>query len=1029
RIELGEIESALTRHEEVRDAAVLAQPDAIGGNRLIAYVETKEEIPAGELREFLKRTLPDYMVPSAFVQLGELPLTPNGKIDRRALAALPLAGDVAMERDRTPRSRTEKVLAGIWSEIFGRPVGLEDDFFDLGGHSLLATRVVSRVREAFGIEMPVRRLFRQPTVASLAGWLDLEKREDWAQGTAVERVSRQEPLVLSFAQQRLWFLDQMEPGTPLYNIPAAVELKGRLDAAALGAAFSEVLRRHEALRTAFPSVAGEPAQVVAEPGGFAMPMIDLQGLPAKERREEAGRLAAAEARLPFDLGQGPLLRTTLLKLAAGEHTALVTMHHIVSDGWSMGVLVRELGILYAAAVSGSPSPLPELAVQYADFAVWQRRRLAGDFLASELAWWREQLARVPQALDLPTDHPRPLARGTRGSVHAFTIGADVLAGLTELSRRRGATLFMTLLAGFSALLHRYSGQNDLVVGTPIAGRTRVETEPLIGLFVNTLALRADLAGDPELGELLDRMRETTLAAYAHQEVPFERLVEALALERDSSRPPLVQVMFALQNTQPGPLTLPGLALTAAGVPTGTAKFELTCTLTESEGGLAGVLEYSRDLFEAPTIERLAGHLGRLLEGAVAEPERRLSEAPVLSPAERTAILRESNAAAQPLPATTLHQAFERRARLHPDLPAVVADGVVLTYGELERSASRLAAHLRALGLGPEEPVGLYFGRSASVLVAIFGVLKAGGAYMPLDPNQPAERLAGMLEEAGRPLLLTARRMAGVLTGGAARILWLDEVPENPVAPELEERWAVPEALAYVLHTSGSTGKPKGVCCTHRGVLNLLDDFTRRQPLPVGSRGSVWTSLTFDVSVYEIFSPLLAGGAVHIVPEAVRQDIDAFLDWLIAERIESAYVPPFMIAAFRDRLERAGGEACLRRLLVGVEPNPEALLNRIAELCPGLAVINGYGPTEATISATLYDVDPGRSRSGHGQVTPIGLPVANSGVYLLDRRLEPVPLGVSGELYIAGAGLARGYLRRPDATAERFVPHPWSEAVG
>ncbi|HSK77764.1 MAG TPA: amino acid adenylation domain-containing protein [Thermoanaerobaculia bacterium] len=525
-----------------------------------------------------------------------------------------------------------------------------------------------------------------------------------------------------------------------------------------------------------------------------------------------------------------------------------------------------------------------------------------------------------------------------------------------------------------------------------------------------------------------RVREATLSAYAHQEVPFERLIEDLAPERDLARPPLVQVLFSLNNAPSGALELPGLALTPSALRTGTAKFELTCAFSETEGGLAGMFEYSRDLFDGPTIERLAGHFTRLLAGAAADPRRHLPELAMLSVEEREQILVEWNDTARAFPETALHQAFERQVERHPDLPAVVSEGAVLTYGELDQRAGRLAGRLRALGVGPEVPVALYFERSASMLVAVLGVLKAGGAYLPLEPTHPSERLVGMLKGAGRLLLVSERRLEGTLTRAAAEVLWLDEIP----AAEEGLRATVPVLagnLAYVLHTSGSTGKPKGVGCTHRGVLNLLADFARRQPLAAGSRGSLWTSLSFDVSVYEIFSPLLAGGAVYIVPETIRQDPERFLDWLLAERIESAYVPPFLVAALCDRLERSAKTASLCRLLVGVEPIPEPLLARIAELCPGLAVINGYGPTEATICATLYDVDPRRSHFGDPPVTPIGRPVANSGVYLLDRHLEPVPVGVPGELYIAGAGLARGYLRRPEATAERFVPHPWSQAEG
>jgi amino acid adenylation domain-containing protein len=707
--------------------------------------------------------------------------------------------------------------------------------------------------------------------------------------------------------------------------------------------------------------------------------------------------------------------------------ALLTLHHIASDGWSIGVLVRELGALYAALREGRPSPLAELPVQYADFAAWQRRWLSGERLEAELAFWRERLAGAPPALELPTDRPHPAAASHRGASLEMPLGeAGDLARLAELSRRQGTTLFMTLLAAFSALLARIGGQEDVTVGTPIAGRTQEQTEGLIGFFVNTLALRIDLAGEPSFLDLLARVRETTLAAYAHQELPFERLVEELSPERDRSRPPLVQVMLAVQNAPGGALELPGLELQALPVETGTAKLELTFVFAETADGLAGTIEYSRDLFDRPTIARLAAGFGRLLAGAVADPAARLPELPLLGAAERQQVVLEHNDTAGALPEGTLYERFAAQAARHPGRPAVVCGPDALTYAALDAEARRLALVLLARGIAPEEPVALCLDRSPAVLVAILGVIAAGGAYMPFDLAVPRERLARLWENAGRPLILSERRLAPALALDGAEVLCLDELG-SVAAGEVPPHPTGPEGLAYVLHTSGSTGSPKGVCCNHRGVLNLLADLERRQPLPAGSRGSLWTSLSFDVSVYEIFSPLLAGGAVHIVPEEVRQDTGRFLEWLERERIESAYVPPFLVTALRERLEAEPEAVPLRRLLVGVEPIPEAELARIAELRPGLAVINGYGPTEATICATLYDVAPRRSRYGGSLITPIGRPVLNSGIHLLDRWLRPVPEGAAGELCIGGAGLARGYLGRPAATAERFVPHPWGAA--
>ena len=601
---------------------------------------------------------------------------------------------------------------------------------------------------------------------------------------------------------------------------------------------------------------------------------------------------------------------------------------------------------------------------------------------------------------------------------------ELAADLRALSRREGATLFMTLLAGFQALLARYSGQDDVLVGSPIAGRENIATEPLIGLFVNTLVLRLDLSGAPDGAGLLARAREAALDAYAHGDVPFELLVAALQPERNGSHDPLFQVMFVLQNTPPLALHLRDLTLEGVAVESGTAKFDLMLTVDEDAPGLLGHFEYSTDLFDGATIARLAGHFESLLAGLAEGAGRPWTELPLLGRAERAQLLVEWNDSAGVREEGTLYQRFARQARLHPGLPAVAAAGEVLTYAELDARAIALAGRLRVLGVGPEVPVALYLEKLPAAMVAILGVLAAGGAYLPLDPHQPADRLAAMWEGAGRPLLVTERRLEGELTAAAgADALWLDEcLDELVVAGDPAGAPALPENLAYVLHTSGSTGRPKGVACTHRGVLDLLADFQRRQPLAPGSRGSLWTSLSFDVSIYEMFSPLLAGGAVHIVPEAVRDDTGGFLDWLIEERIDSAYVPPFMVAALRDRLELGGG-ASLRRLLVGVEPIPEPLLARIGGLCPGLLVINGYGPTEATICATLYDVDPRRDRFGEPPVTPIGRPVAGTAIYLLDRRGEPVPVGVPGELYIAGAGLARATWARRRRPRSGSFPTP------
>ncbi len=767
RIELGEIEAALERQPGVREAVVLMREDAPGDKRLVAYLVGAAP---PDLAAALGRELPEYMVPAGVVILESLPLTANGKVDRRALSRIVPAAAAEEARFTPPQGPVEEALAEIFAGILRvERVAADANFFALGGHSLKAAQVASRVYAAFGVEMPLRTLFEAPTVAALAARIGRDGHGTQAppEAPAVAALpTAGEPrgggLPLSFAQQRLWFLDQLAPGSPVYNLPMEVALRGRLDAAVLTGAFGEVVRRHEALRTTFRTVAGEAVQVIApHADGLGLPVIDLRSLPAGQREREASCLRAAEAQRPFDLGQGPLLRTSLLRLGTRHHKILLTLHHIVSDGWSMGVLVREVGALYAALLAGAPSPLPELSTQYAGFAAWQRRHLSGEYLESELAWWREQLAGMPPALELPADRPRPAVFSGRGAEHTFTIAAASLAGLTAFSRRHGATLFMTVLAGFLGLLQRSTGEDDLAVGTPVAGRTRLGIEPLIGLFVNTLVMRSDLAGDPETLTLLDRVRETTLSAWAHQEVPFERLVEELAPERDLSRSPLVQVLFVLQNAPLDPLELPGLELEAAPVPAGTAKFDLTCTLVETTRGLEGSLEYSRDLYDGTTVERLAAHFTRLLAAAVAAPRQRLSELPLLSAAELHQATREwsdtSNAQGD-WEGLCVAELLAAQAARTPGGTAFTCGEESLTHAELHRRANRLAHRLRRMGVGPEARVGILLERSVEMVVALLAILKAGGAYVPLDPGFPVERLAWMAADARLAVLLTAESL-------------------------------------------------------------------------------------------------------------------------------------------------------------------------------------------------------------------------------------------------------------------------------
>ncbi|HZH16513.1 MAG TPA: condensation domain-containing protein, partial [Archangium sp.] len=755
RIELGELDAVLSQHSAVQDVITLAREDVPGDKRLVAYLVARESqhLDASELRSFLKSRLPEYMVPSAFMVLSALPLSPNGKVDRKALPA----PETTRSEARTyvaPRTPTEQLLASMWSQLLSlERVGSSDNFFELGGHSLLATQVVSRVRASFGVELPLRALFEAPTVESLA--LKVEAAVHAGQGLQrpdLRPVARTGQLPLSFAQQRLWFLEQLEPGLPTYHIPLAMRLEGALDVSALERSFQELVHRHESLRTTFRSTGTEAIQVIHAEASLPLPLVDLSALPQAQQEAEVRRLAEEESARPFDLIRGPLVRVTLLELADTQHVLLLTMHHIVSDGWSMGVLIREVAALYQAFTAGQPSPLPTLPVQYADYAAWQRDWLQGDALETQLAYWRQHLTGAPQVLELPTDRPRPAVQSHRGANLSVRLTADLSRAVNALAQREGATPFMVLLAAFNAVLSRYSGQQDITVGSPIAGRTHADTEGLIGFFVNTLVLRTRLEGNPSFRELLGRVRQSTLGAYAHQDIPFEKLVEELKPQRSLSYSPLFQVMLVLQNTPVGAISgsegsRPSLEMRPLEVEGQTAKFDLTLSLSETPEGFTGSLQYNTDLFEAGTADRLLGHLQVLLQAATSNPELSLSALPLLTEAERQQVLVAWNDTQAERPwAGCLHELIEAQAARTPQAAAVVYEDGQLTFSELDRRANQLAHALRSRGVGPEVRVALCMERSLDMVVGVLGILKAGGAYVPMDPAYPAQRLAFMLQD-------------------------------------------------------------------------------------------------------------------------------------------------------------------------------------------------------------------------------------------------------------------------------------------
>jgi amino acid adenylation domain-containing protein len=1055
RIELGEIEAALGRHPAVREAVVMAREDKPGDpsaslltdpstslrieKRLVAYVVAEREpLPTTtDLRNFLKEKLPEYMVPAVFVLLDALPLMPNGKIDRRAL---PSPDRSRPELDKVfvaPRTPTEESLVEIWVQLLNiERVGVHDNFFDLGGHSLLATQLVSRMREAFQVEIPLRRLFEAPTVAGLAESIEAARQAgQLLLAPPILPVPRNGDLALSFAQQRLWFFDQLEPGLSAYNIPAAVRFQGPLNLAALERSLNEIVKRHESLRTTFGKVDGRPTQVIAPTLTIKLPVVDLRKLPASEQEAEVRRLVTAEAQRAFDLSQGPLIRCTVLRLGDEEHVGLLTMHHIISDGWSTGILVREVATLYVAFCAGGSSPLPALPIQYADFAHWQRQWLQGEVLETQIAYWKKQLANAPALIDLPTDHPRPAVQTFRGAHQSLVLPKHLQEGFKTLSRQEGVTLFMTLLAAFKVLLYRYTSQDDLIVGTPIANRNRLETEGLIGFFVNALVLRTDLSGNPSFRELLRRVREVCLGAYGHQDLPFDRLVEELHVKRDLSRNPLFQVMFVMHNAPLRTVELPGLTLSPVEGDSETAHFDLTLQIMDTEQGLTAAFVYNTDLFEAGTIARMLGNFQTLLEAMVADPEQRLSDLPLLTEAERQQLLVEWNSTKTDCPRDVcIHQLFEAQAERTPDVVAVVFEAEQLTYAELNRRANQLAHHLRALGVGPEVLVAICLERSLEMVIGLLGILKAGGAYVPLDPAYPKERLAFMLKDAQVPVLLTQERLVAGLPEHDTKVICLDSDWET-IARENGENPGVstlPENLAYVIYTSGSTGQPKGVLVSHHSIAGHCRNAQRYYELDSRDVVLQFASLSFDVSLEEILPTLIVGARLVIMgtnvwhPAEFHRKISEF--GLTVLNLPTAYWQELarewagvteLVPNIRPRLFIVGGDTMLPNVLKLWQRTPVS----------SIRLLNAYGPTETTITATAFEVAPRPNENTTYQRVPIGRPFANRAIYILDRHDNPVPIGVPGHLHIGGEGLARGYLNQPELTAERFILDPFRTEPG
>jgi amino acid adenylation domain-containing protein len=1038
RVELGEVTALLTEQEGVREAVVVAREDQHHDLQLVAYVVPGEgvDLSIEAMRSWMQERVPDYLVPTFFRLLQRLPLLPNGKIDRRAL---PEPG-FELRDWAAPRTALEEHLVTLWQQVLGgaRP-GIQDHFFVSGGHSLLAMRLLARIRREIAIELPLQTLFTYSTIAELAGQIE-GMQEKKRQGQIAEPVplltaqARPERIPLSQGQQFLWFFYQLEPVSPFYNIPLAFHLRNSLSIEALQASLGAMIQRHEILRTVFvSSEMGEPEQVVLARSPVPLAVTDLRELSAREREISLARLLPKEARQPFVLEAGPLLRAHLIRLDWDEHVFLLTFHHIIFDGWSQQLFLDELAAFYQHYVrtsaletrfSGAIQGLPEPTLQYADYTLWQRQWLREKQIQRQLVYWRNQLKGAPTVLNLPGDHPRPPVQTFRGGVERFVLSSAVNAGLKAIGQREGATLFMTLLAAFSVLLSRYSGQRELLIGSPVANRRTVELEPLIGFFVNMLVLRCDLEGYPDFNMLLQRLRATTLEAYANQDLPFEYLVQELGGERSTNMNPLFQVALVLQREQTSVRTLGNVEVTRLENHSATAKFDLLLDVSEIDEELSCKLEYSIDLFEQATIARMVQNFQVLLAGIIANPQRPVSELPLLHESERQQIAAWSTIVVDYPRELCIHELFAEQARLQPDAVALVYGALQWSYGELDRAATRLASTLRTLGIGPEVMVGTCFERSPEQVMVILAILKAGGCYVPIEPHYPEDRLTYMFENSAMSLLLAERIFEARLSLLPISVRYLDtlwgndEASEPLVLPNLTH----PDNLAHVLYTSGSTGQPKGVSVTHRNVARLV----KKNIYARLDRDEVlvqYNPIAFDASTLEMWCSLLSGARLVIAPPGVLS-LGELADLFQRYGVTTAWITAGLFHQMVDH--HVDALLSLRQVMAGGDVLSVAHVKKLLARADGCTLINGYGPTENTVFTCCY---PMKSPEDVGATVSIGRVIANTQIHVLDEEMQPVPVGVYGELYVGGDGLSRGYLRHPVLTAERYLPHPFSAVPG
>jgi amino acid adenylation domain-containing protein/thioester reductase-like protein len=1036
RVELGEIETAIAQYPSIQQAVVIPQGEGADKTRLIAYLVLNEReecsIPSNlsqALRDFLRQSLTNCMIPSAFVILEAMPLSANGKVDRRALPT-PNPADLDLDSPFVePQTALELTIAAIWRQLLDvEPIGIHDNFFALGGHSLLATRVISKLRQELQSEIPLRCLFESPTISGLAQYLEqflrMQTQVDLTASPipTIPRRTSSSPCPLSFAQDRLYFLAQLEPNSPAYNIPCALRIRGGLRLEILEHCFAEIQRRHDILRTRFIQTQQQPIQVI-EPSAIAnLSMIELRHLPPTAQESAVHRLAQEDSLKPFNLEQDPLLRIKLLRLDAAHHVLLLTLHHIISDAWSSGILTQEFSALYSAFSAGKPSPLPELPIQYADFALWQRCWLQGEILQTQLNYWRNQLKNTPPVLALPTDRPRPHIQSANGAMETVEFLPDLSEGLQAFAQKESVTLYMVLLAAFKVLLYRYTGQTDILVGSAIANRNRPEIEGLIGFFVNTLVLRTQIAADLSFSDFLSQVRRVTLDAYEHQDLPFEKLVAELKIERSLSHQPLCQVAFELQNFSSTSLQIPGLNFEVLEPDVKNAKYDLTLFMSETHRGLVGSCEYNTDLFDRETILFFLGHYQTLLESIITHPEQHISALPLMTSAERHQCLVGWNSSEREYPGVqTVLQLFTAQVEKTPDAIAILYENQSITYQDLNNQANKIAHHLISLGVREETFVGICFEKSIEMIAALFGVFKAGGAYVPIDPAYPQERVRDILEDSQIKIVLTQHPLTHRFSNAQAICLDAYQISQQSSANPT----TLPgnRHLSYIIYTSGSTGKPKGVMIEHRSLANYTQAAIEHYGITQQDRILQFASISFDAAAEEIFPALTQGATLILRTAEMLSTIPTFLEHCRTQKLTVLDLPTafwHLLITEMKHLNQALPES-IRLVIIGGEAASAEHLATWQQLARTVRLINSYGPTEATIVATTCELSLDTMIE---QVVPIGKPISNVQTYVLNEALQPVPIGVPGELYIGGIGLARGYLHQPELTAKAFVPDPF-----